>query len=187
MSIVFVNTRASEVGATKKSDLKIGVVKEDVGQYQVAIVDLDRMKTSTRSLLQMFPDKENVMYCWYFSLLYVMVLEDLPGEYVFPQYAEKVLSKQDDDVDSKVSSLYTSVFENVALVIGSYQAGQFLLDSIVQQMLKRVFHQLLNILFLSLDNFVCCNICWYRICVLRCQSFRTTILLVLILTTSTQN
>ena len=100
------------------------MVKEDVGSYKVAIVDLDRMKTSTRSILQMFPDRESVTNCWYFSLLYMLLLETLPSEFLFPLYADKVISKQDDDVDSKVSALFTSVFKELSAIISDYKKGK---------------------------------------------------------------
>jgi hypothetical protein len=83
------------------------------------------MKTVTDQTLQIFPEKEEFMFCYYWSLCYLLVMDETGSEYLFPGFAEKVVqTRTDDKIDSKVSALFTAVFNYMYAIANNYQEGE---------------------------------------------------------------
>lgn len=74
----------------------------------------------------MFPEKEDFIFCYFWSLMYTLVMDDSGGDelgHLFPQFAAKLGSASADGsakLDSKVSELFTNCFNAIHGIVSSY-------------------------------------------------------------------
>ena len=117
---VHLSGRGSEVALNKFKHLSSKTMKELDGDSHVINVFIHRAKNSHEQNLPIFPHRDSFFLDWYFSLIYLIVMFGMIGEYVFPTFAEHALRfKKDNKNDSQVSqhwtTMFTRLFEKCAL------------------------------------------------------------------------
>jgi hypothetical protein len=105
--------RGSEVSLITPEGTTVAEVNEDVYQYSVLQTDVQRQKDGPFQSLSIYPHRDGVLEDFYFSLIYLIVMVGCGNEYVFPSFSEAALKTKSNKSDSKVSSLWTDLFDKL--------------------------------------------------------------------------
>ena len=88
--------RGGEVASLNKSSLKIKSVEEDddyTKPYEILRLDIYRPKTGKHSKASIFPDRNSVCLCLYFSLAYFLALSCHSSSYLLPTFGSKLVKR----------------------------------------------------------------------------------------------
>lgn len=105
--------RGSEVSLNQTKHISVRDVTEAHCRYQILSSDLQRQKDGPYKEIAVYPFRDGIRECYYFTLLYHIVLNDVSGQYVFPTFSKAALLTKDSKSDSKVSSLWTNCFKDI--------------------------------------------------------------------------
>jgi hypothetical protein len=101
--------RGSEVSLITPEGTTVVEVNEDVYQYSILQTDVQRQKNGPLQSLPIYPHRDGILEDFYFSLIYLIVMVGCGNEYVFPSFSEAALKTKSSKSDSKVSSLWTNL------------------------------------------------------------------------------
>ena len=81
-----------------------------------------RPKTHTLSYMSIYPDRNSILFDFYFILGYFLVyMSHHSSTDILPTFAEQVKNNNNGSIDSaKVSTLFTALTKKLALVAESY-------------------------------------------------------------------
>ena len=106
--------RGSDVGALEKKDISVISRSDpnDLSQYEVIGLDVNRIKTSNQKIHQIFPHRDHMELDDYFSQSYALIMGNvsMSGTHLFPRFAEKLFNK-DGKVSSKVSTFFNKCLD----------------------------------------------------------------------------
>lgn len=107
--------RGSEVSLMQSSGLKPAEVNEDVYQYPILKLDLIRQKKEGNPIQEvaMYTHRNGVLEDFYFSSIYLVVMCGCSSEYILPEFSKAALKTKDGKSDSKVSGLWTKMFDDI--------------------------------------------------------------------------
>ena len=115
--------RGGEVAALHLSDLRIERVREDDNSefYDILNMTMYRPKTHTLSNMSIYPDRNSILFDFYFTLGYFLVMSHHSSTDILPTFAEQLKNNNNGSIDSaKVSTLFTALIKKLALVAESY-------------------------------------------------------------------
>ena len=78
--------------------------------HNIIVDKLKRQKNKKETLIHLYPHRDSVLQCFYFSLAYRALMLGDDDDYIFPQFAKRAANQTEDKSDSKVSSLWSSNF-----------------------------------------------------------------------------
>jgi hypothetical protein len=124
-SAVSLAGRGSDIADASLKNISCGTRTEGLLTYNILVQDLTRFKTSTRTDLQLFPHRDEMFFCYYFSLSYLLLVGEHNPRYskLFPRFAEKVF-KDDGSVDSKVATFFNDVIDKYWQLMSDYCDGE---------------------------------------------------------------
>ncbi|CAB9500266.1 expressed unknown protein [Seminavis robusta] len=105
--------RGSEVSLIKPTDTTTVEVNEFTYSYNVLSVYCQRQKDNDPQQLPIYPHRDGVLEDFYFSLLYVIVLNGCDNEYTFPIFSKAALKTKSGTSDSKVSKEWSKIFDQL--------------------------------------------------------------------------
>ena len=105
--------RGSEVSLIKPNDLSIVEVNEDVYQYKILQIDVQRQKDGPHQSIAIYPHRDGVFEDFYFSLIYLVVMVGCDTEFLFPKFSLAARKTKGDKSDSKVSPLWTKMCDEI--------------------------------------------------------------------------
>ena len=105
--------RGNEVSLVAPDGLTCPEVNEDVYQYRVLAIDIQRQKNGPFQLLPIYPHYDGLFECFYFSLIYLVVMVGCGNQYIFPSFSKAALKTKSGKSDSKVSTLWSSCFDEL--------------------------------------------------------------------------
>ncbi|CAB9503235.1 expressed unknown protein [Seminavis robusta] len=105
--------RGSEVALVRTESLSCVEVNESVYQYRVLQLDIQRDKCGPFQSLPIYPHRDGVFEDFYFSLIYQVVLVGCDSPYIFPMFSREALKTTSGKSDSKVSSLWSNLFDDL--------------------------------------------------------------------------
>ena len=105
--------RGSEVALDVRFKMGVAEICELTYQYYILQPKLKRHKLGKEQLISIFPHRETLLLCYYFSLLYRIVMMGDDSDYIFSDFAKRALKQTESKSDSKVSSLWSSYFTDL--------------------------------------------------------------------------
>ena len=105
--------RGSEVSLVTADGLSSVEVNEDVYQYRVLQIDIQCQKDGPSQSIPICPHRNGILEDFYFSLIYLVVMVGCSNEYIFPTFSKAALKMKSNKSDSKVSSLWSNLFNEL--------------------------------------------------------------------------
>ena len=68
--------RSSEVLLSKYDDIIMETVKDNNREYWFAVQGIDQTKTGTFQEIWIYPEREKILYDWYWSMAYAWVFNN---------------------------------------------------------------------------------------------------------------
>ena len=59
-------------------------IKDNNGRYYVAVLGMDRSKTSSYQELRIYPEIKLILYNWYWFMSYTCVMDHANKKFIFP-------------------------------------------------------------------------------------------------------
>ena len=89
----------------KKSQLKAHKIREPHIEYETLLTYMDRIKTNTQQDMALFPHRSELLFDYFFSLGYYLVMEEESySDFMMPDFAKQVvgdLKKAQEMMDGK--------------------------------------------------------------------------------------
>jgi len=124
--------RGSESSLITTKGVKATEVNEQVYNYQVLSVDIDRQKNNPSQTLKIYPHRDGVLEDFYFSLIHLIVMKGCnQDDYIFPNFSKAALKKTQGKSDSAVSKEWTKLFSEL------YNSFEVLADEINEELSSR--------------------------------------------------
>ena len=80
-------------------------VTDQVMTYKIIAKTMECFKTENFQSVQIYPHRDEMLFCYYWSLVYWLVMSGDSTEYMFPDFAKKIIRSETSKVDSKGLSL----------------------------------------------------------------------------------
>ena len=93
--------RLSEVSLSKYDDIRMETVRDNTREYCVTVKGIDRTKTGTFQEICIYPKREYIIYDWYWSMMYMCVLENTDDKYILLEFSNTVFKSGESKIDSK--------------------------------------------------------------------------------------
>ena len=105
--------RGSEVSLVTVDATSVVEVREDVYQYSILQTEIQRQKGGPYQTIPIYPHRDGILEDFYFSMVYLTVMTGCENKYVFPMFSDAALKTTSNKSDSKVSSLWTKLFDEL--------------------------------------------------------------------------
>ena len=122
-SAVTLAGRGSDVADADISHVRSHKQTEDLLEYHILIQDTTRFKTSTKSDHRIFPHRDSLFFCYYFSFAYILLLHDSMTNKLFPSFSERVFDAE-KRVDSKVATFFNKCIDHFWQLMYDYAKGE---------------------------------------------------------------
>ena len=116
--------RSSEVSLSKYMDITMENITDNNNTYTVAKQGIERTKTGKYQELCIYPERENFLFDWYWSMAYLCIMDTTDKEFIFPKFAKVVFKKGESTIDSKVSKLFKIIYEHFYQLVQQYRKGK---------------------------------------------------------------
>ena len=105
--------RGSEVSLCKPEDIRAVEVDEGIHQYHILQAEVQRQKEGPLQTIAIYPHRDGVLEDYYFSLVYLLVMTGCNDRFVLPTFAAAALKTKAGKSNSKVSSLWSGLFDDI--------------------------------------------------------------------------
>ena len=92
--------RLSEVLLSKYYDIRIKTVKDNNIEYCVAVQDIC-----------IYPEREYILYEWYWPMAYACVLDNTDEKYIFPEFYNTAFKAGESKIYSKELQMFRIFYE----------------------------------------------------------------------------
>ena len=101
---------SSEILLSKYDDIIMETIKDNNGEYFFAVQGIDRTKTDNFQEICSYPEREYILYYWYWSMTHTCVLENTEEKYIFPDFENTIFKAGESKIDSKASQMFRIVY-----------------------------------------------------------------------------
>ena len=118
--------RASDVGNSSLDQIELRKLTENTVEYSVIAQKCNRYKTGDSKVHHIFPHRDNFLFDYYFSLLYLLLVGTVcygDNTKLFPMLASKLFNSE-NQIDSRVSSAITDCMHEIWQIIHEYAVGK---------------------------------------------------------------
>ena len=118
--------RASDVGNSDLNDIGLCELTEETNSYNIITQNCKRIKTDDSKVHHIFPHRENCLFDYNFSLLYLLLVGSVcygDSTKLFPIFASKLFNSE-SKVDSRVSQAVISCMNDIWQIIYDYANGK---------------------------------------------------------------
>ena len=113
--------RASEVSSSRKVDVSKISFQNNIGSYTLITHFLHRMKVNFDQDLLIYPHRNEMLFCYYWSAGYASIMERGLSTYVFPGFFENANKiNKDDRYESKVSKTFKASISRLSIMAAEF-------------------------------------------------------------------
>ena len=94
------------------------------GSYDIDMQGIKRKKTRTYQEVCIYPEKECLLYEWYWYMAYTYIIDHSNEECIFPEFAKTVCKIGESRIDSRVSIMFRKIYEQFYKLVQKCGKGQ---------------------------------------------------------------
>lgn len=106
--------RGSEVSLLQAENINAVEVNEFTTRYNVLQVDFQRQKDGPYSSVAIYPFRDSFFECFYFTLIYSILMCGCNSKYIFPSFSKAALRTTNKKSDSTVSAAWKTCFKEIS-------------------------------------------------------------------------
>ena len=91
--------------------------------FNVALQAIDHSKTSTYQELFIYPDREFIIYGWYWPMAYTCVMDPTNVKYIVTRFYSTVFKSSEAKIDSKVSHMFRKTYKRFYAIFQKYRSS----------------------------------------------------------------
>ena len=88
-------------------------VDEGIHQYHILQAEVQRQKDGPLQNITIYPHRDGTLKDYYFSLIHLLVMTGCNNWFVSPMFAVAALKTKSGKSNSQVSSLWSSLFDDI--------------------------------------------------------------------------